>query len=62
MEGLSQAAGHALTREKPGSAFEGLYRYSTGFAPPLTYSSNRRVGSVDLDKGGFAAGSTWVQP
>jgi ABC-type branched-subunit amino acid transport system substrate-binding protein len=68
VEGLSQA-GRALTREKLVSALEGLYRYATGLTPPLSYGTNRHVGvagahvvSVDLDKGGFAAGSTWVEP
>lgn len=68
VEGLSQA-GRALTREKLVSALEGLYRYATGLTPPLSYGTNRHVGaagayvvSVDLDKGGFAAGSTWIEP
>ena len=50
-------------------SLEGLYRYATGLTPPLTYGTNRHVGaagahvvSVDLDKGSFAASSTWVQP
>lgn len=68
VEGLSQA-GRSLTRENLVGSLEGLYRYETGLTPPLTYSANRRVGTagayvvaVDLEKGGFASGSTWVQP
>jgi ABC-type branched-subunit amino acid transport system substrate-binding protein len=67
-EGLGKG-GRALTREKLVRSLEGLYRYATGLTPPLTYGANRHVGAagahvvaVDLDKGSFAAGSTWVQP
>jgi ABC-type branched-subunit amino acid transport system substrate-binding protein len=68
VEGLSQS-GRGLTREKLVGALEGLYRYATGLTPPLTFGTNRHVGAggahvvaVDLEKGSFAAGSTWVQP
>jgi ABC-type branched-subunit amino acid transport system substrate-binding protein len=68
VEGLSQA-GRDLSREKLLLALEGLYRYATGFTPPLTYGPNRHIGAlgahivaVDVANRRFAAGSTWVEP
>ena len=68
VEGLSQA-GRDLSREKLLQALEGLYGYTTGLTPPLTYGPNRRVGAlgahivaVDVENRRFASGSTWVQP
>jgi ABC-type branched-subunit amino acid transport system substrate-binding protein len=44
-EGL-RGAGRTLNRERLVEAIEALYRYDTGFAPPLTYGPNRRIGAM----------------
>ena len=44
-EGL-RGAGRTLNRERLVDAIEALYRYDTGFAPPLTYGPNRRIGAT----------------
>jgi ABC-type branched-subunit amino acid transport system substrate-binding protein len=44
-EGLSRA-GHTLTRERLVEALGGLWNFSTGVTPPLSYHQNRRVGAI----------------
>ncbi|HEY5739065.1 MAG TPA: ABC transporter substrate-binding protein [Gammaproteobacteria bacterium] len=45
VEGL-RGAGHSLDRARLVEAIEALYRYDTGFTPPLTYGPNRRIGAL----------------
>jgi ABC-type branched-subunit amino acid transport system substrate-binding protein len=63
-----QTAGKEVTREKIVQILGNLYRFETGHTPPLTFSSNRRVGStgvhvigIDLDKGQLVLPSTWIE-
>ncbi|MGI9331726.1 MAG: ABC transporter substrate-binding protein [Gammaproteobacteria bacterium] len=64
-----ERSGRQLGREKLIEALEGLYEYSTGLSPPLTFGPNRRMGalgayivSVDLAERQFSSHSTWVEP
>jgi ABC-type branched-subunit amino acid transport system substrate-binding protein len=65
--GLEQA-GREVTREKLIGILEKLYHFDTGQTPPLTFSSNRRVGStgahivgIDLEKRQLLLPSTWIE-
>jgi ABC-type branched-subunit amino acid transport system substrate-binding protein len=64
--GIKQA-GKDLSREKLIGALEGLYEFSTGLTPPITYNANRRIGAlgayvvaVDLEKRSFIPASEWI--
>jgi len=66
--GMKQA-GKDLSREKLIGALEGLYEFSTGLTPPITYNANRRIGAlgayvvaVDLEKRSFIPASEWITP
>jgi ABC-type branched-subunit amino acid transport system substrate-binding protein len=68
VQGLKES-GRELSREKLIEALEGLYEFTTGLTPPLTFGPNRRVGAlgayivtVDLAKQRFASGAVWVEP
>ena len=68
VEGLKRA-GREASREKLIEALEGLYSFSTGLAPAVTYNPNRRVGaigshivSVDLKAKSLATTSEWIEP
>jgi len=68
VQGLKES-GRRLSRELLIEALEGLYEYSTGLTPPLTFGPNRRVGAhgayivaVDLDERRFAGDPVWVEP
>jgi ABC-type branched-subunit amino acid transport system substrate-binding protein len=67
-QGMKQA-GKDLSREKLIGALEGLYEFSTGLTPPITYNANRRIGAlgayvvaVDLEKRSFIPASEWITP
>ena len=60
-------AGKNLTREELIKSLEGLYDYSTGLTPAITYGPNRRIGAmgayvvtVDLQKKQFLPASGWI--
>jgi ABC-type branched-subunit amino acid transport system substrate-binding protein len=62
-------AGREISREKLIGALEGLYEFSTGLSPPITYNANRRIGAlgayvvaVDLEKRSFIPASEWITP
>jgi ABC-type branched-subunit amino acid transport system substrate-binding protein len=62
-------AGRDISREKLIGALEGLYEFSTGLTPPITYNANRRIGAlgayivaVDLEKRSFIPASEWITP
>ena len=64
-EGL-KLAGKNLSRESLIAALESLSDYETGFAPPLTFSLNRRIGALgahvvrlDLEYGAFVPEGAW---
>jgi ABC-type branched-subunit amino acid transport system substrate-binding protein len=66
LEGLN-VAGRGITRQTLIAALEGLYEFNTGLAPPLTYSPNRRIGSlgshivtVNLQSKRFIPIAEWV--
>ncbi len=68
VEGLKKS-GRALSRDTLITALEALHKYETGLTPPLTYSTNRRIGAlgahivgVDLEEQRFAAESKWIAP
>ncbi len=44
LEGLRRA-GHDVTRKKLVESLEGLYGFSTGLTPKITFGPNRRIGS-----------------
>jgi ABC-type branched-subunit amino acid transport system substrate-binding protein len=61
-------AGRDISREKLIGALEGLYEFSTGLTPPITYHANRRIGAlgayvvaVDLEKRSFTPASEWIK-
>ena len=63
-----EKAGREVTREKIIETLEKLYHFDTGQTPPLTFSPNRRVGSlgahiigIDLEKKQLLLPSTWVE-
>ena len=60
-------AGKNLSREELIKSLEGLYEYSTGLTPAITYGPNRRIGAmgayvvtVDLQKKQFLPASGWI--
>jgi ABC-type branched-subunit amino acid transport system substrate-binding protein len=60
-------AGKNLNREDLIKALEGLYEYSTGLTPAITYGPNRRIGAmgahvltVDLEKKQLLSASGWI--
>lgn len=60
-------AGKDVSREKLIQALEGLYEYSTGLTPPITYGTNRRIGAIgayvvtiDLEQKKFLPASEWI--
>ena len=60
-------AGRNVSREELIKALEGLYEYSTGLTPAITYGPNRRIGAmgayvvtVDLEKKQFLPASKWI--
>ena len=62
-------AGRDISREKLIGALEGLYDFSTGLTPPITYNANRRIGAlgtyvvvVDLEKRSLTPASEWITP
>jgi hypothetical protein len=48
VEGLTRC-GHDLSRARLIDRLEGMIRLETGFAPPLTFGSNRHVGVLGAD-------------
>lgn len=67
VEGLTRA-GRELSREKLITSLEGLYDYSTGITPRITFGPNRRVGAagahvvaIDLAEKEFATASGWIK-
>jgi ABC-type branched-subunit amino acid transport system substrate-binding protein len=64
-EGLKRA-GKNLSRESLVMSLQSLHRYETGFAPPITYTLNRRIGALgahavklDLAHKSFVPVDTW---
>jgi ABC-type branched-subunit amino acid transport system substrate-binding protein len=62
-----QNSGREVTREKIIEILEKLYHFETGQTPPLTFTSNRRVGAigahvigVDPEKKQLLLPSTWI--
>lgn len=60
-------AGKDLSRERLIRVLEGLYEYSTGLTPPITYGPNRRIGAmgayvvtIDLKGKQFVSAGGWV--
>lgn len=60
-------AGKNLSREELIKSLEGLYEYSTGLTPAISYGPNRRIGAmgayvvtVDLQKKQFVPASGWI--
>ncbi len=60
-------AGKDLSRERLVRVLEGLYEYSTGLMPEITYGPNRRIGAmgtyvvtIDLKRKQFVPASGWV--
>jgi ABC-type branched-subunit amino acid transport system substrate-binding protein len=47
VEGL-QKTGRELSRKKLVQSIEQLYQFNTGLLPPLSYGTNRHIGSVDV--------------
>ena len=47
VEGL-QKTGRELSRKKLVQSIEQLYQFNTGLLPPLSYATNRHIGSVDV--------------
>jgi len=67
VEGLKRA-GKELSREKLIQSLEGLYQYSTGLTPPISYGPNRRIGAMgayivvmDLKEKRFVPVTGWVE-
>ncbi|MCI0487541.1 MAG: ABC transporter substrate-binding protein [Blastocatellia bacterium] len=67
VEGFKRA-GKDVSREKLIEVLEGLYGFSTGLTPAVTYNPNRRVGAigshivrVDLKAKSLAPASEWVE-
>lgn len=61
-------AGKELSREKLIQSLEGLYEYSTGLTPPISYGPNRRIGAmgayivvIDLKEKKFVPVGGWVE-
>jgi ABC-type branched-subunit amino acid transport system substrate-binding protein len=59
--------GRDLSREKLIQALEGLYEFSTGLTPAITFGPNRRIGAmgtyvvtIDLKEKRFTPASGWV--
>jgi ABC-type branched-subunit amino acid transport system substrate-binding protein len=71
LEGLRRA-GRELNRERLLSSLEGLFEFSTGLTPPITYNRNRRIGALgayvvavepdDKEKDSFISLKGWVTP
>jgi ABC-type branched-subunit amino acid transport system substrate-binding protein len=60
-------AGKDLSRERLIQALEGLYEYSTGLTPAITYGPNRRLGAngayivtINLKEKQFLPASGWI--
>jgi ABC-type branched-subunit amino acid transport system substrate-binding protein len=61
-------AGKDLSRERLIQVLEGLYDYSTGLTPAISYGPNRRIGAagayvvtIDLKEKKFVPASGWVE-
>ena len=59
--------GKDLSREKLIQALEGLYEFSTGLTPAITFGPNRRIGAmgtyvvtIDLKERRFVPASGWI--
>ena len=48
LEECLKRVGSDLTQDKLIGSFEGLYEFSTGLAPPVTYNLNKRAGSSSV--------------
>jgi len=64
-----RAVGREMDREKLVDALESLYRFDTGFTPPLTFGPNRRLGArgaqivaIDPAAGRFVPAGERVNP
>lgn len=67
VEALKQV-GKDVSRVKLIQALEGLYQYSTGLTPAITYSPNRRIGAmgayvlqIDLKEKRLLPASEWIE-
>ena len=67
VEGLKKA-GRNVSREKLIVALEGMYKFTTGLTPPITYGANRRIGAmgayvveVQLAKKNLVPVSGWIE-
>jgi ABC-type branched-subunit amino acid transport system substrate-binding protein len=61
-------AGKELSREKLIQSLEGIYQYSTGLTPQISYGPNRRIGAtgayivvLDLKEKKFVPAAGWVE-
>ena len=61
-------SGKELSREKLIQSLEGLYQYSTGLTPPISYGPNRRIGALgayivvlNLKEKKWAPATGWVE-
>ena len=48
LEECLKRVGSDLTQDKLIGSLEGLYEFSTGLAPPVTYNLNKRAGSSSV--------------